>query len=201
MAVVISWGKPNLLYAKYTGSEAGQSLDKITSKFTKVDTPVNGTTSINVEDGEKHEAEIEGGQVEAVKYDADKFQLQFDIRRAAGRKVLANDKDGVIAGTYAFVIQPEDPSAPAVLIEATSLKKSPNYASADGLTDHYVADVLVPSTGNSIKIGTASADGTKNTISAAAIAAPKSADSIAAGGGTYVTFYEEKGTYLDAPAG
>lgn len=194
----ISWGKCALLFAKHADGASGYqyAIDSIKSKFILADTPANGTTAINITEGEKHEAEIEGGDVEAVKYDADKFELQFDIRRAQGRKLIAVDTNGTIAGTWAFAVQPEDPNAPALLIEAASLKRTPNYSSTDGLTDHYVASCVSPSTGNTVKIGTVSAEasGTANAKTSTAISSPKLANGTA--GSTYfVQFYEQKEVY------
>lgn len=200
MAATISWGQPNIGIFKYPAGTSSFEVGK-DSLFTKVDTPANGTTSIEVEDGEKHEAEIEGGQIEAVKYDADKYQLVFDIRRAAGRKTLANDKDGVINGTFAFVIQPEDENAPGVLIEAATLKKSPAYSSADGIMDHYVSDVLLPLKGNSVKIGSVSwGTGVSSSGVVTTLASIVSANSMAVGTSAKAAIKVADESYTDTAA-
>lgn len=196
----ISWGKCSILFAKHDDSATGYqySLENIKKKFILADTPANRTTNINITDGEKHEAEVEGGGVEAVLFDDDKFELQFDIRRAAGRKLIAVDVNGTIGGTWAFAVQPQDPNAPAILVEAAALNRTPNYASTDGLIDHYVASCLKPATGNTVKIGTVSADttGSGNAKSQTEIASPKAANGVA-GSEYYVQFHEQTEVYTN----
>lgn len=164
----ISWGKCTIGVSKYSSDKTEFDFTELGTSFHVIDTPVNGSTTINIEEGEKHEAEIEGGGNEAVRYDDDKISVEFDVRRAAGRKLIAgNGKIGQIDGTYMLAIQPESTTAPSILIEAANLKRSISFTSADGIYDHYVFDALVPKTGQAVKIGQLSQiAGTKNTRAA-----------------------------------
>lgn len=156
---VISWGKCELLVGMYDTNGDG-SIESLKRAMKKLATPVNGSTSINIEEGEKHEAEIEGGGNEAVKYDKDKFSIEFDIRRAKGRATIGTGgtRLGQLPGEWALALQAEDPTAPSILVERSNIKHTLSYTSTDGIYDHYVVDALEPKEGDSIKIGLLGAD-------------------------------------------
>lgn len=163
----ISWGKCNIAIAEHKDASGAFAE---TSPFYEIATPVNGSTSVNIEDGEKHEAEIEGGGNEAVRYDDDKVSVEFDVRRAKGRLTVGTDGKfiGQIPGEYAFVLQPEDPTAPGILLERCTIKRGLSFTSSDGIYDHYTLDALVPNKGGAVKIGYSQVEewktGNKNAI-------------------------------------
>ena len=163
----ISWGKCSLLVGKYAaGVTSDFEIEKLGTNCVMVDTPVNSSTTINIEEGEKHEAEIEGGDNEAVRSDADKYSVEFDIRRAKDRPVIGANGLGQQDGTFVIGIQPENPAAPSILIEAASVKRGISYTSSDGIYDHYTADAIVPKDGKAVKIGILSVDETGSASSA-----------------------------------
>ena len=132
----ISWGKPKLWLAKLANG--------VPTTWKAVPTPADGTTQLNTTKGEKKEAKIEGGEVEAVKYNRNNFSLEFIIRALGGREKLAEDDDGVIAGEYALKLQPEDPSVTGLYIPRGVLSFEPSYTAADGVQWKYTLDALVP---------------------------------------------------------
>lgn len=132
----ISWGKPKLWLAKLVNGTP--------SVWKPVPTPADGTTQLNTTKGEKKEAKIEGGEVEAVKYNRNNFSLEFIIRALGGREKLAPDDDGVIEGEYALKLQPEDPTVTGLYIPRGVLSFEPTYNAADGVQWKYTLDALVP---------------------------------------------------------
>lgn len=192
----ISWGKCNLLVCNIPDNVSEYDVANY-PKFIKVDTPVNGSTTINIEDGEKHEAEIEGGDNEAVRYDNDKFSLEFDIRRAADRPTIGkNAALGNQSGVYAFALQAEDPSAPSILVEAANVKRGISFTSADGIYDHYVVDAITPKDAKALKIGIVSM-GTNTSANVKAKVNTPTAVTGAAGTECFIAFDQETASYAN----
>ena len=192
----ISWGKCTIVVGKYDANKTEFDFTELgTVKMAIVDTPVNSSTTINIDEGEKHEAEIEGGSNEAVRSDDDKISVEFDIRRAKGRKVIAGGgKIGQIDGTYMLGLQPENPAAPSILVEAASLKRTISYNSADGIFDHYVFDALVPKVGQPVKIGQLTKAGSSASKNERLTTAPATCEVLQKE--KYIGFYEETDSYL-----
>lgn len=161
----ISWGKCSI-YKK--------DLDVTGGKWKKIPTPIDGSTELTTEKGDKLEALIEGGEAEDVKYKANKYALSYGIRRMKGRVMPYEDVDGVIAHRHAIAVVPEDPTAPGCLIDDSSVSAEENYNAADGASVTYTHDVLKPESGNAVKWGTitvgdADSNGEIETITCTAI--------------------------------
>lgn len=133
----LSWGVPTIWISKL-GSN-GQP-----TTWTKIPTPVEGTTALNTTKGDKKEAKIEGGENEAVKYNRNTFALEFTIRAAAGRSKIAEDVNGIISGEYALKLQPEDASVMGIAIDRGTLSFEPTYSAEEGVQWKYTIDALVP---------------------------------------------------------
>lgn len=145
MAVIL-WGKPTITCQAVGGASADQSANLT------IPTPVEGSTALNTETGDKHEALIEGGGNEAVRYDRNKFTFEFSIRFAAGRTMPFEDKshDGNITGTYSFNIKGEDTASPTMTIAEASVRYEDEMSLTDGAARHYFAESLVPASGDQI---------------------------------------------------
>ena len=143
----ISWGKCSI-YIK--------DLEATGAKWKKVPTPVEDSTELSTEKGDKLEAKIEGGENEDVKYKANTYALSYGIRRMKGRVMPFADADGVIAHQYAVAVVPEDVNAPGCVIDKTSVSAEDVYNAADGASQTYTHDVLKPDSGNAVKWGTVS---------------------------------------------
>ena len=94
MGKPIGWGKCNIIV---------KDLDTENSKWTKLGTPKENTTKLTPTKGDKKEAPIEGGENEAVKYSANKYVLEYVLRRLAGRKKPFKDVNGVISHRFAVL--------------------------------------------------------------------------------------------------
>ena len=145
MAIIL-WGKPTFPATAVGGAAADRSSNL------DIPTPVEGSTALNTEAGDKHEALVEGGGNEAVRYDRSKFTFEFSVRFAAGRTMPFEDKshDGVITGTYGFTIKGEDTASPVMSIAEAQVRYEDEMSLTDGAARHYYAESLVPETGDQI---------------------------------------------------
>lgn len=136
----LSWGKPTIEFAECNGAEA------LKWKSIGYD-PVEGSTKLTPTKGEKKEAKVEGGEVEAVKYAKSTFAFEFEVRAAKGRTKPITDLDGVIEGEYAFRLTPEDPECEGILIERSIVSLEETFDAAEGKKWKYTVDVLKPAGG------------------------------------------------------
>lgn len=141
MAVIL-WGKPAITIAAATGST-------VTSTALTVDTPVMDSTQLNTERGEKHEANIEGGGNEAVRYDKGKFTLEFEVRFANDRTLPLSDvsADGNIQGEWKVTVADSvsAASAPQVSLNKCVASYEDMYSADEGARRHYYFESVVPS--------------------------------------------------------
>ena len=89
---------------------------------------------------------------EAVKYAANTYTFEFEIRAGKGRRKPVEDTDGVITGEYAVKLQPEDKTVEGIIIDRSVLSLEDTYDTDNGTKWKYTADVLKPKTGNQVKI-------------------------------------------------
>ena len=136
----LSWGKPTIEFAKCNGAAA------LEFKPLGYD-PVEGSTKLTPTKGEKKEAKVEGGEVEAVKYAKSTFAFEFEVRAAKGRTKPIDDLDGVIEGEYAFRLTPEDPECEGILIDRSIVSLEETFDAAEGKKWKYTVDVLKPADG------------------------------------------------------
>lgn len=133
---VLSWGKPRIFY-------------KLSSATTwkEAPTPVEDSTELTTEKGDKTEAKIEGGANEDVRYGKNTYALTFTIRATKGRKKLMPDVDGIINGTYSIALIPEDATIEGFKIDSSAVSIEDGWTAADGATWIYTFDALQPEDG------------------------------------------------------
>ena len=131
----IGWGKPKIAISKIgTGS-----------KWKMMQTPVQNSTTMNVDKGEKKEALIEGGEVEDVRYEKNKHALVMQVRVLKGRPLPIPHKDGTVEGEYVLALQPEDPNVPSgIVLQTAHVSAETGFSSEDGVTITYTFDALTP---------------------------------------------------------
>lgn len=149
MAKPIGWGMCSIIV---------KDLDTASAKWTKLPTPKENTTKLTPTKGDKKEAPIEGGENEAVKYAANKYVVEYVLRRVAGRKKPFKDKNGIVQNRYAIFIQPEDISVPGPRIDETVVSLSDEFSTEEGGILTYNHDALKPETGNIVKWCTTTKD-------------------------------------------
>lgn len=138
----ISWGKPGIYYRK-----------KSDQYFSKVADAVEGSAQLTFNEGDKMEARVEGGDVEAVKYKAGSYELEYGVREAAETTQHIPHVNGVVADTYVIAVIPENPAAPGIFIEASSTVVGTNYTAEEGMTTTYKHAAMAAATGSAVKRG------------------------------------------------
>lgn len=127
----IGWGKPRIFVKK---------LDDGT--WTELPTPVDGSTQLSTTKGDKSEAKIEGGENEDVKYNRNTYALALNIRAVEGRAMPILADDGVIAGQYAVVLQPENAKSQGFAFLKAAASVEDSFTAADGGVWAYTFDAL-----------------------------------------------------------
>ena len=145
--MIISWGKPTITATKLGGSGSAISIP----------TPVDGSTQLTSEKGDKMEALIEGGEPEAVKFKRGKYTLEFQVRlgydttSSSMREFPIDGTDGVVDGEWSVTLDPEDANAPGFTMPKAVCSYTDNFSSADGIIRTYTFDSLKPDSGNQIQ--------------------------------------------------
>lgn len=141
----LSWGKPTIKIGKLGANGA------VPTTWIDIPTPVENSTKLTPTKGAKKEAKIEGGENEAVKYAANTYVFEFEIRAGKGRTKPVEDIDGVISGEYAVKLQPEDSSVEGIVIDRSAMSEEETFDTENGKKWKYTFDVLKPKTGNQVK--------------------------------------------------
>lgn len=144
----LAWGKNRHWLNKLTNGEPSET-------YIEIPTPADGTFQLNPTKGDKKEAIIEGGDVEAVKYNKNKHAVEFEIRQGnedgTPRKKPIEDEDGVIPGEYRYINQPENPDVEGIVIDRCVVSCEDSLNMTDGGRWKYTIDALKPKTGNQVK--------------------------------------------------
>lgn len=146
--MIISWGKPAITATPVTGTGAtgGGALP----------TPVDGSSELSTEKGEKLEALIEGGEAEAVKYKASKYTFVCQIRFGKDRTMPIDGTDGVVPGEWTLALVPDETGAPGFTMHRAVCSYEESWTSADGGIRTYTFESLKPQTGNQLTWAAAS---------------------------------------------
>lgn len=128
----ISWGKCTIFFKEF-GS---------TGAYSKLPTPVEDSTQLTTEKGDKLEAPVEGGELEDSRTKAAKYALALAIRVAKGRSQPIPDVNGVITGNYEILLQPEDPTVPGFKMAKVSGSCDYTFTAAEGGKWEYSFDAL-----------------------------------------------------------
>ena len=150
--MIISWGVPTIKAAKLDANGAVATGDG--AKSVTFPTPVDGSTQLSTEKGDKMEALVEGGEPEAIKYKRGKYTLEFQVRFGAGRKPedLIDGVDGVVQGEWQLELEAEDKAqgAPGFKFAKSACSFEDSYTSEDGIIRTYTFESLKPATGGQI---------------------------------------------------
>ncbi len=146
MSKIIMWGACTIKATPI--SNTGATLESAVT----LSAPAQGQTSLSMTEGEKQEAKIEGGAVEAVRRDFDAFQLTCRERVGSANKTDAfSSVDGVVPGEFAIEVTPtENASAPKLNIARATIHVGIEYNATDGAFFVYTYDVLKPASGSMI---------------------------------------------------
>lgn len=142
----LSWGKPTIEFGMCGVNGAAPTV------WTKLPyDPVQNSTKLTPNKGEKKEAKVEGGENEAVKHAKNTYVFEFEVRSALGRTKPIQDSDGVIDGEWAIRLTPEDIACEGILIERSKPSAEETFDTENGKKWKYTFDVLKPNTGDQVK--------------------------------------------------
>jgi len=152
--MILAWGKCQIKATPIEGSGA-----TIESAVT-FPTPVDGTTQLTTTQGDKTEAKIEGGGIEAVRFNKNTYELAFDVRLGGTRTDQMGAHDGLVDGEFQVEVKSLDYStAPSCKINRSTCNVQVSYTSAVGFTAHYVFISVEPSSGDQITFTAGSSAG------------------------------------------
>lgn len=132
----VGWGKPDI-YVK--------DLEATDGKWSKIPTPMDGTTQLTPTKGDKKEAKLEGGDNEDVMYLANNYALAYQIRRTSNKEMPIKHTDGVVEHHYGVVVVPQNKTAPGCYIAESAVSVEDAFDTTEGGTDLYTHDAVVPS--------------------------------------------------------
>ena len=135
----IAWGKPGIYIRKVTDP-----------RWIKIPTPVKDSTQLTPTKGDKTEAQVEGGEAEAVRHNANSYELAYALRLAAGRTMPIPHVNGIVSDEYAVVVVPENASVPGPYIERSEVTVEDPINAADGSNWLHTHSCLIPVSGGKI---------------------------------------------------
>jgi hypothetical protein len=146
----LKWGRMTIEIAPITAGTIGT--------YVAVNTPVQGSFAYNVEEGNKLEAFVEGGERIDTRRDANKYGFSFQVHLGEGFLKPIADVDGIISDDYAIRVTPENPRLSGFLMERAAVSVTESFTSEEGHRATYTFDALIPPTGAMVKPYTAPAE-------------------------------------------
>jgi hypothetical protein len=135
----ISWGKPNIKVAPVSNGIFGAIIE--------FPTPVQDSTQLTTEKGNKLEAPLEGGELADVRYDKNKYTCELELYKTKGSNKPIEDDNGVIEQEYALFLIPEDPTNEGFIMRRSSVSVEDTWAANIGHKWKYIFEALKPVSG------------------------------------------------------
>lgn len=133
---VLSYGKPTIEISEL-------DADDNMSPWVKIDTPKDGTTSMETQEGDNTEYLEEGGGLVDSYRKASKYSLSFELYAKKGFQKPIIDVNGVITKNYAVRLTPEDPETYGFVLWKCSVSCVETHTVADGMMWKYTFNGLV----------------------------------------------------------
>lgn len=133
---VLPVGKPTIEIAELDG-------DGNKGAWQLIDIPVEGSTTLDTEEGEKTDYTEEGGGLVDSYQKQAKNTLTFTLFAKKGVTKPFPDKNGVIVKNYAIRLSPEDPECLGFIMHKCSVSCRDTYSAADGTRWEYKFSGLV----------------------------------------------------------
>ena len=140
-------GKPKISIAKSVNGTPANDWHEI-------DTPVEGSTTLETSEGTDLNAREEGGEVIDRIAQASTYSLSFELFKKEGVAFPLIDNGGVVAGEYAIRVESgiAGRQAPRFQIDRCSVKTSALYTVNDTLRKRFTFSALKPAIGDTVKI-------------------------------------------------
>ena len=143
----LNWGK-NRIDFKPSVNGAPQ----VGGDWSRIEEIRENTTQLTTTEGTDLEAKIEGGEVIDSLPGANSYKLEFEVFVEKGGVLPFADNNGVVQGNWSLrVIPVEDEACPAIAIDNCTIKAVHDYNTTDAWRVKYIATVLKPASGNSVK--------------------------------------------------
>lgn len=139
-----------LMWGEALAAIAKQKSDGSYDSFQKLPKCVENALQLTTTKGEKKEAKVEGGGIEAVKYGHNAYGLAMSFRRGVvkGKKVTFpfddDEIDGVVPGIYYLRVQPEDKTSGGLSVKEVVISTEDTYTAADGAIKIVNFDFIKP---------------------------------------------------------
>lgn len=134
--MILPVGKPTIRISKL-------DADGNKAPWKTIDIPVDGSTTMDTEAGEKTEYLEEGGGVVDSYQKQSKYTLTFTLYAKKGVQKPIEDSNGVIVDNYAISLTPEDPECHGFIMHKCSVSCRETYSTADGVRWEYTFSGLV----------------------------------------------------------
>lgn len=141
----MKWGKPKVEFCKL--EDGALPLEP---QWKEIKPIKEGTTNLNVEEGEKVEAKEEGGALVDMRISKNKYSLELEMYQLKGGEKPIEDNDGVILDNYAVRLTPEDATNKGFMMPCCQVSVIDTFTSADGATWKYTFTGLQPEDGGKI---------------------------------------------------
>ena len=148
---ILSWGRPKIEIGLLGADGLAPEI------WTVLDNPVENTTKLNTEAGDKKEAKGEGGELVDTRTGKNKYTLEFEMYAKKGLSKPIEDEDGVVSVNYAVRLTPEDPTLEGFILDKTSVSVIDTWDSENGAKWKYTHSALTPKSGKLCKPFTATA--------------------------------------------
>lgn len=116
-------------------------------QWTALDNPVQGSTTLETDEGDVTEANGEGGELVDAYIAASTYRLSLQLFAKRDAEKPIEDEDGVILDEYAIRLTPEDDTLPGFMLPRCRVSVVDTYTAADGERWQYTFRALKPTTG------------------------------------------------------
>lgn len=139
-----------LMWGKSLAAISKKKADGSYDDFKQLPEMVENSMGLNTTKGDKKEAKVEGGGIEAVRYNKNVYGLTADFRRGkVGTTMVTfpfddDEVDGVVDGVYYLRVQPEDKEAGGLAVEEVIISTEDLFTTADGAIKRVTFDFIKP---------------------------------------------------------
>ena len=138
----ISWGKLTIEAREYKSTAYGSS-----DTWTTLSIPVEGSTSLDITEGDTKEAKQEGGDLVDSVTGSNIYELVFRLflkkTDSTAYPALLTPTNGVITGEFAFRVIPEDSACWGVEMPRASVRCIEQLSSDEDITLEYHCKAIV----------------------------------------------------------
>ena len=138
----LMWGEARAAIATQKNDGSGYDTVKTLPSI------VENALQLQTTKGGKQDATVEGGRVEAVRYKANTYGLEIQIRTGVENgesiKLPFDEIDGIVDGIWGLRVQPEDPETGGLTVMETVISVEDTFTAQDGAIWKITFDFISP---------------------------------------------------------